>query len=401
MTRLPLLSMKHTGDEISWLGTEEIVQMPASIVENPVPPAVTVITLPALPVAELRVIPVGAASTLKALLTNTPAGFVSVTVIVSAIGNGPATAGEIANSAKTQPFEVIEQDWLANNPGVRADRVHGRVGFKANPPPLMTTLPFTVPNPIGALAGGAGGGRVDEREITIFRKTTVPTLSNVTVAEAPLFGSIVIVSAMSAPAVTLKEPVRVPELMLQDLGVVTIPVPLSTMLQFVASDAKPFPERAIIFLAMPIGDDPGEGKYARGRTVKLDEPESVTGPPEGQLTVTVYAAPPTPPATSATLNVPRTVPPLAIARALVTGVPVIEQSVPSATVAPVAVTSIATPGVPNAWLKVTTRAAACTIGLGDQKIEAESTEATNSTTSRTPRAVILRHATMISHFRNI
>jgi len=66
MTRLPLLSMKHTGDEISWLGTEEMVQMPASIVENPVTAGATaVITFPAFPAPELRVSAVGAASTVK------------------------------------------------------------------------------------------------------------------------------------------------------------------------------------------------------------------------------------------------------------------------------------------------------------------------------------------------
>jgi hypothetical protein len=123
-----------------------------------------------------------------------------------------------------------------------------------------------------------------------------------------------------------------------------------------ASEAKPTAVTEITLFFGLIGEE----SVSLGLTVKLAEPVSTTVPVLGQLTVIVYAPAPGPLGTDPTVKVPYTFPggtPTAIAMLLVTRpaiLPVIEQTVPSATlvVAAAIETSITVPGVADAALRV-------------------------------------------------
>jgi hypothetical protein len=108
------------------------------------------------------------------------------------------------------------------------------------------------------------------------------------------------------------------------------------------------------------------------------------------------------------VKVPYTFVPLTIAKLFVTSpakLPVMEQIVPSGAVAPVAVTSMTSPGVPEEVIppdtvNVTVRVAACASlgGVATVKIETNNAEVSSTASNRelTLRVANSKHATWVS-----
>ena len=151
---MPVPSIWQAEDEKRPLGLGEIVQLPMSPGEKGVV-VVTPSRKPAAPDGAPSAM-TGAAATSKAgLSARTPAGLVSVTLTIY-----PGPTGAVFDTAKlpvTVPVEDIEQVVAGDaanspDPAVRL-KVQLREAPDANPPPVMLTVPSSVPYPGGAFVG--------------------------------------------------------------------------------------------------------------------------------------------------------------------------------------------------------------------------------------------------------